>query len=100
MRPVARDGAERAAREFGERVMRDSLAAVEKKRNLVAAKNPRERLMVRVERADQHRAVTEPVAFVGADEFQDFARGEDGLGFGIGAVDEAEGRGWRMEDGG
>ena len=81
MRPVARDGAERAAREFGERVMRDSLAAVEKKRNLVAAKNPCERLVMRVERADEDGAIAKPIS--GADEFQDFARGENRLGLGV-----------------
>ena len=44
--PVERDGAERAAGEFGERVMRDGFAAVEKKRNSVAAKRARERLVI------------------------------------------------------
>src|ERR1039458_9982730 len=44
--PVEGDGAERVAREFGERVMCDAFAAVEKKRNFVAAENARERLVI------------------------------------------------------
>src|ERR1035438_8542754 len=87
--PVEGDGAERVAREFGERVMCDAFAAVEKKRNFVAAENARERLVIAVKLADEHRAVAEAVA--GADKFQDFARGKHSLGFGIRTGDEADG---------
>ena len=44
--PVKRDGAQGVARQFGQRVMRHGFAAVEEKRDFVAAKNPRERLVV------------------------------------------------------
>ena len=72
--------------------MRDGFAAVEEKRNFVAAKNPRERLVIIFQTANENGTVTETVAgTVVMDEFQDFARGENGLGFGIGAVGDADG---------
>ncbi len=66
--PVKRDGAERAAGQFGQRVMRDGFAPVEEERNFVAAENPRQRLVIIVEIAHQHGAVAETVS--GADEVQ------------------------------
>jgi len=63
--------------------MRDGFAAVEKKRDFIAAKNPRERLVITFQIADENGRVAEAVS--GADEFQDFARGKNGLGLGMGA---------------
>ncbi len=81
--PVAGDGAQRAAGQLGQRVMRDGFAAVEEERDFVAAENPRERFVIIFQTADEDGAIAETVS--GADKFQDFARGENGLGFGIGA---------------
>ena len=81
--PVECDGAQCAAGQLGQRVMRDEFAAVEEKRDFVAAENPRERFVIILQIADKDGAIAEPIP--GADEFQNFARGENGLGFGIGA---------------
>ena len=81
--PVERDGSQYAARQFSQRVVRDGFAAVEEKWDSVAAENPSERLVIILQCADEDGVIAEPVA--GADEFQDFARGENGLGFGVGA---------------
>ena len=93
VRPVERDGAERAAGQFGQRVMRDGFAAVEKEGNSVATKNPRQRLVITVEIAHEHGAIAETSAR--PDEFQNFARGKRRLGFGIGAGDDTDGGGRR-----
>ena len=61
--------------------MRDGFAAVEKKRDPVAAKNPRERLVIIFQIANENGAIAKTISL--ADEFQNFARGENGLGFGI-----------------
>src|SRR5665213_2720546 len=90
--PVECDRAQRAMREFGERVVGDTFAAVEKKRNLVTAKNAGERFVIIVEIANDDAAIAKTVfAISGADEFQNFARGENGFGFGIGAGNGAGG---------
>ena len=89
MPPVACNGAQRAAGEFGQRVVRDGFAAVEEERDFIAAENPRQRFVVIVEVADENGAIAESVA--DADEFQNLARGERGFGFGIGAGGEADG---------
>ena len=83
MPPIKRDGSQRAAGEFGQRVVRDGFAAVEEEWNFVAAKNPRVRLVIIFQIADEDGAIAESVA--GAGEFQNLARGENGLGLGIGA---------------
>ena len=68
--------------------MRDGFAAVEEIGNSVAAENTRERLVIILQIADEDGAIAEPAA--GTDEFQDFARGENGLGFGIGASGDGD----------
>ena len=95
--PVKRDGAERAPRQLGERVMRHGLAAVEKERNAVTMKRACQRFVIGVEIADEHGTLAETPAVAG--EFQNFPRGEGGFGLSIGAGDHAN-RGWRVEGGG
>ena len=60
--PANGNGAQRAAGQFGERVMRDGFAPVEKKWNAVAPENPRQRLVIIVKAANEHGAVAETFA--------------------------------------
>ena len=66
--PVAGDGAEGVAGEFGERVMCDVFAAVEKERDAVTPAGAGERLVMGLEIAHEDGAVAETV-FTIADEF-------------------------------
>ena len=79
--PVKSDGAERAAGEFGQRVMRDGFAPVQEKRDAITSKLACQRFVIIVKIPHEHGAVAEPRA--GLDKLQDFARGKHGLGFGI-----------------
>jgi len=88
VRPVERGDAQRAARQFRERVMRNRFAAVEKKRNVVAGKDPLQNLMITFKRADNHARLAK--ASAGADETQNLAGGERGFGFGVRADGDAE----------
>ena len=69
--------------------MRGGFAAVEEKGDSVAAKFAGERLVIIFQIADEHGAIAETVS--GADKFQNFARGENGLGFSVHAGNEADG---------
>ena len=91
-RPVERDRAERAAGQFSQRVMRHEFPPVEKERNPVTAKHAFQRFVITVEAAHEHGGIAEAVAgAVVMDEFQNLARGENGLGLGIGAGGKADG---------
>ena len=70
-------------------MMRDRFAAIQKKRNSKAAKFAGERLVIFFQIADEHGAIAETIS--GADEFQNFARGENGLGLGVCAGNGADG---------
>ena len=71
--------------------MRDWLTAVEEEGNAVAREDTAERGVMVVERAENDGAFTEAPA--AADVAEDFAGGEGGLGFGVGADRCAEGMG-------
>ena len=86
--PVEGGDAQGAARQFGQRVMRDGFAAVEKERDVVAGEDALQNFVIAFERAEDHGGVAETSAV--ADEAQDLARGERGLGIGVGAGGGAE----------
>ena len=73
-----------AAGQLGERVMRHVFAAVQKERNFVTAKRPRNGLMIHLQVANQHGTVPETVGVLLAHELQQRPRREDRFGFGIG----------------
>ena len=81
MLPVKRHKTQGAARQFGQRVMGDSFAAVEEKRDAVPAKRPRNRLMIGFQIANEHRTIAETILSVvsPADKFQNRARRKDRL---------------------
>ena len=94
VRPLIDNRPQRAAREFGERVMRNGFAAIEKKRNFVTRKDALQRLVIFLEIANEHGGIAKTIlGFIGArraDEFQNFTRGEDGFGVGVGAGDQCK----------
>ncbi len=64
--PVKGNGAQRAAREFGERVMGGGFPAVQKERNCVTTKFSCKRLMAAIQIPDNHSAITKTIS--GTDE--------------------------------
>ena len=62
--PIENNRAERAACEFGERVMGNEFTAVEEKWNFVTAERARQRLVIRVEIADENGAIAETIFFI------------------------------------
>src|SRR5205807_490275 len=89
--PFPRDGAQGAAGQFGQRMVRDRFPAIEKKRNFVAGEYSLKSMIVRVEAPDQdaHLAITSTAP----DMPQNFARGKRYFAFRLGADRNADSSG-------
>src|ERR1041385_8866131 len=83
-----RDGAQGAAGKFGERVMGDGFTAIEEEGNAVAMKDAAQWFMRIFHRAHENSGFAKAAS--GANEFEDFASGEDGFGFGVGAFNDTD----------
>ena len=86
--PAVGERAQGEARQLGERVVSDGLAAVEEEGNAVAREHTAQRSVMVIERAEDDGAVAE--ASVRADVAEDFAGGMGGFSLGVGADGEAK----------
>ncbi len=93
--PAIGKRAQGEARQLRKRVVRDWLAAVEEEGDAEAREDAAQRGVMVIKGAEDDGAVAEASAC--ADVAEDFASGEDGFGFGVGA--EGEAGGGRLEAG-
>src|SRR5271156_4038121 len=73
--------------------MGDAFAAIKEKWNLVTVKNSRKRFVVIVQMADDDRAIAKTISV--ANKFQNLACGKNGLGLGVCANAQGDGR-WKL----